>query len=484
MNGPPLALVVMQVSADADPTAALEAARGAARYLLRPPELAALAVPDGAAPIAAEWRDRADAARIVRDASGARVVIVLDAIERADAELSGALAALPAGAPGVYRVRRRHRFLGREVSGARVPIAWSGVAPGAGRLIAGTLLRIEADVATSIARLDAEAARGAGAAPARVSLSEFVARPVETLLRRLWKRRRDGVPGVILSLLESYGEVLAAAKRWERRALLGQHLRRPSGMRLPSGFVALKTPLGWTIVRRDVDERLLGTLLEAAPDAVAGVPVATGGRGGAFLLSVGKGPRAVLRWYRRGGAFRRVLRDLYFGWRPRPILELSLTEEARRRGVATAEVLGARVDRVGFGFYRGVIVTRAIEDAATLAEVLLRPSVATERDAVLRAVAAAIRTMHERGVHHRDLNVANLLIVRDRGDVRAHLIDFDRAQVRREVPARVRRRALRRLDRSLAKLNRERDVVSKAERALVAAAYWDAATPGAGTVVA
>ncbi len=475
MSGPPLALAVLQSSADDDLAPVCAALPEAARYVLRPPELAALPVPAGATPIAAEWRDRADAARVVRLATGARVVVVLEADEHPDPELSAALAALRRAERGVYSARRRHRFLGREVAGERIPIGWCGDPDGTGerRLLGGTLAKMEADVTTSIARLDAAAARTAAGKPRRVLVAEFVTRPLGTMLRLLWMRRRDGVPGVILSLLESYGEVLAAAKRWERRALLEQHLVRPSGMRLPRGFVALKTPIGWVIVRRDVDERLIGALVEAAPDSVAGVPIATGGRGGAFLVSLGGDRRAVLRWYRRGGALRCLLRDRYFGWRPRPITELALTEEARRRGVATAEVLGVRVDRVGFGFYRGVIVTRAIENALTLAEALQRPLPASERDEILRAVAAAIRIMHERGVHHRDLNVANLLIARDRGAVEVHLIDFDRAQVRREVPRRVRRRALQRLDRSLAKLNRDRTVVSKAERAAVARAYWD-----------
>ena len=479
MSTPRLVLAVLQTSADDDVAAVLAALPDGARYVLRPPELAATPVPSGAAPIAAEWRDRADAARLIQHATGAHVVVVLDADEHPDLELSRALGALRTGERGVHHVRRRHRFLGREVAGERVPIAWCGDAgaPAPRRLLAGTLLKIETDVTTSIARLDAAATRMGAGTTARVSLAAFVTRPFATVVRLLWMRRRDGVPGVILSLIESYGEVLAAAKQWERRALLEQHLVRPAGVRLPRGFVALKTPAGWMVIRRDADERLIGALVEAAPDSVAGTPIATGGRGGAFLVALDSERRAVLRWYRRGGALRRLLRDRYFGWRPRPIIELVLTEEARRRGVATADVLGVRVDRLGFGFYRGVIVTRAIENALTLAEVLQRPLPAHERAAVLDAVAAAIRTMHERGVHHRDLNVANVLIARDRGGVIVHLIDFDRAQVRREVPRHVRRRALHRLDRSLAKLNRAGTVVSKAERDAVERAYWETPVP-------
>ena len=48
------------------------------------------------------------------------------------------------------------------------------------------------------------------------------------------------------------------------------------------------------------------------------------------------------------------------------MLELILTDEARRRGIAVAEVLGARVDRLAAGLYRGAIVTREIAGAETL----------------------------------------------------------------------------------------------------------------------
>jgi tRNA A-37 threonylcarbamoyl transferase component Bud32 len=122
--------------------------------------------------------------------------------------------------------------------------------------------------------------------------------------------------------------------------------------------------------------------------------------------------------------------------------------------------------------YRGVIVTKAIENATTLADALRGTLTPTGRAAVLDAVARSVRAMHERGVHHRDLNSANILLTGAGADVAVHLIDFDRAQIRRELPHRVRRRALRRLDRSLAKLNSEREVISLAERVYLARAYW------------
>ncbi len=476
MSAAPIALAVLQTAAEDDLEAALAAAPMALRCVVRPPELAAGALPAGVHAIVAEWRDRADAARLVRAATRAGAVVVLAPDERPDPALRAALEALPAGG-GVWRARLRHRFLGRDVAGATIAIAWCGAdGRDAARLLDGALLKLDGDVATIIANLDADATRAAAALEAPVRLRHFLTTPAGALLRRLWMRRRDGVPGVILSLLESYGEVLVAAKRWERATCVERSPPSPRGVSLPNGFVGVKTPAGWMVVRRDVDERVIGSLLEVSPDNVLGVPIAGGGRGGASMLALDGDDGAVLRWYHRGGALRGVLRDRYFGRRPRPLVELAVTEEARRRGVPAVEVLGARVDRARFGFYRGVIATRAIERAATLADVMRRPLAAGERDRVLGAVARAIRTMHDRGVHHRDLNGTNVLVVRGDGEVGVHLIDFDRAQLRRAVPPRLRRRALRRLQRSLAKLNRDRIVVSPDERQRLVRAYWEPAS--------
>jgi tRNA A-37 threonylcarbamoyl transferase component Bud32 len=78
--------------------------------------------------------------------------------------------------------------------------------------------------------------------------------------------------------------------------------------------------------------------------------------------------------------------------------------------------------------------------------------------------------MHDRGVHHRDLNAGNILLRVEGARVDVHLIDFDRAQLRRRVSARVRRRALRRLARSLDKLERGA-APTGAERAAFHRAY-------------
>jgi 3-deoxy-D-manno-octulosonic acid kinase len=277
-------------------------------------------------------------------------------------------------------------------------------------------------------------------------------RPALAMARRLWERRGSGVPGAVLAVLETYGEVLTAAKVWEREQRVADARVAPSPRPVPEGFVAIDTHNGFVVVREELREALLKALLRASPEVVEGEPLNRGGRGATWAITLGTGNRAVLRWYRRGGVLRHLVRDRYFGWSPRPMLELVLTNEARRRGIAVPEVLGARVDRLAAGLYRGAIVTREIADAETLGDAVRRDPPARERASIAAEVARAVRRMHDRGLHHRDLNVGNVLLSR-RGDaLDVHVIDLDRARLGDTVTRRQRQRALRRLARSLVKL--------------------------------
>lgn len=470
-----LVLAVVQSDPQSDPRPALAAVPAGQCYLLRPAELAATPVPTSVRALVAAYRGRVETAAAVRRDSAADAVVVLEAGETVSPELAAALVDLrrPSEPAAAYGARRVRRFLGREIDGGTVVMAWQGdpvVAP-APQLLPGVLIKTEPDIATMIATLEAAATRAAAERSA-VGLADFVTGPAAALGRCLVARRRDGVPGVILAILEAYGEVLEAAKVWERETAAARRRTRPSKRRVPPGFVSVETHTGWAVVRAGMAEQLLPLLLQASPESVAGEPLLQGGRGATWAIAIGDGARAVLRWYRRGGAVRHVIRDRYFGWRSRPIVELGLTEEARRRGVAAVEVLGARVDRLAAGFYRGAIMTREAEDTETLAAALRRPMSDAERAAVLTAVARTLRAMHDRGVHHRDVNAGNIL-VRCRGAaVAVHLIDFDRACLRRRVPVRARRRALGRLERSLAKLGATGGATLAADHAVLESAYW------------
>ena len=192
--------------------------------------------------------------------------------------------------------------------------------------------------------------------------------------------------------------------------------------------------------------------MQATPDWVEGGRLVETGRGATWALRVADTPAAMLRWYRRGGLPSRIAREAFVRrGLPRPLRELIVTEEARARGIPVPEVLAARVDRLGYRRYRGAIVTAEIEDGTALSTLLGRVAEAEQR-ALLEATARVIRRMHDRGLAHPDLNAGNVLLCRRGDGIEGWIIDLDRARLLPSVSARHRRRALRRLERSLARV--------------------------------
>lgn len=463
-----LVLVVVQVASKGDPTPALAAVHAARRVLVRPPALATAPIPAGIELSIDPECDRAAlAARVRRHPD--EVIVVLHDDERLSPELAAGLLALTTATTrtGSHAAAHRVHFLGRDIASDALTLAWQG---GATRqsppaLLPGHVLTAPASVTATIDRLEALAIHTHGATP--VGPADFVGRPLGAVLRRLWQRRRDGIPGFVLSIVETYGEVLRAAQAWERHGIAARRAERQSGV--PHGFHIWRTPIGSLTLRDGTPPALREALLDATPDVVAGMPLA-GGRGAVWAVSLGD-TRGVLRWYRRGGAIRHLIHDRYFGWTPRPIRELALTDAVIRRGVPAPEVLAARVDRLPLGWYRGAIVTREVTNAMTFAEELRRHADGAERTAILRMVGRAVRDLHDRGVQHRDLNANNILVSRDDATPRVHFIDFDRAEVLRTVSPRIRERELRRLERSLAKLARSGMPLGSGDAALLRRAY-------------
>ncbi|MEW6439696.1 MAG: lipopolysaccharide kinase InaA family protein [bacterium] len=168
------------------------------------------------------------------------------------------------------------------------------------------------------------------------------------------------------------------------------------------------------------------------------------------------GEHALVRHYRRGGLVRHLLSDQYPG-RERFFREVRTTERARSLGIPAPEVLGVRAERIGWGFYRGDLMTRQIPGSRDLGEYLegclgsSRKPQGPSRDEILTAVAGLLRCMHDRGLVHADLNVKNVLLRFRAGAVDAFIIDLDRARLGAPVCKALRVQNLERLYRSLEK---------------------------------
>jgi len=241
-------------------------------------------------------------------------------------------------------------------------------------------------------------------------------------------------------------------------------------VRVPSTYAVVGTLPVRAAIRRDLvpllGPWLLARRLHIPPHAT---PIASG-RGAAYRIGLPGGLRVVVRLYRRGGLLARLLHETYLGIHPRPLRELALTAEIRRRGVAAAEVLAARVE--GWIAYRGALVTAEVPAAATLVEALrAAPDIAARR-ALAAAAGRAVASLHAAGVFHADLNLTNLLVHPGNDGPSIVLLDFDRARLQATpLAARVRRRNLKRLARSLAKLDPTGALAGDAERQAFRLAY-------------
>jgi hypothetical protein len=230
---------------------------------------------------------------------------------------------------------------------------------------------------------------------------------------------------------------------------------------------ASHTVVRWPAVARDDFQRFeLGSrLLYLHRDfahAVSGILTAVSnlhsrqGRGNRLSgvpITLEDGTALYARIGRRGGLIGMMLKDLYVGTHVRPVRELRLTAEARRRGIPVAEPIGAIVERVGPVLYRSIFLTRALP-GMTLWQFLTTDDDRLTRAYVVERARKAIDTMHRAGLFHADLNLHNLFVTPLLDDFGVFILDLDKARFF-EAPLhpRMRARNLARLRRSALKLD-------------------------------
>jgi hypothetical protein len=150
---------------------------------------------------------------------------------------------------------------------------------------------------------------------------------------------------------------------------------------------------------------------------------------------------------------RYLLDDVYFGFAPRPLIELQTSAEAASRGVPLAEPMGAAVRWLAPGIYRGSFITRPVA-GMTLWDFLRTDDDADVRAHVLARARDAIEAMLRAGLRHPDLNLENLFVTTRGESFGIIILDLDKARIGTEpVGAAGRRRIAARLMRSAQKLD-------------------------------
>ncbi len=176
----------------------------------------------------------------------------------------------------------------------------------------------------------------------------------------------------------------------------------------------------------------------------------SGGRGRAASGTTPSGLPVLLKKLRRGGLTGRLWQDRFLGAR-RALDNVRLPLEARRRGVSTALPVALLLLEGPPRMFQGWLAVERLAGARDLGS-LFRPG-DTPAPAELSAAMRAVRGMHDAGIEHRDLNVGNLLLRRrEDGPPQAWVVDLDGARLHdTPLPLQLRRRSLRRLQRSFCK---------------------------------
>ena len=164
-----------------------------------------------------------------------------------------------------------------------------------------------------------------------------------------------------------------------------------------------------------------------------------------------RGASLIVKTLRHGGVAGSFLGASFRGAR-RLLDAVELARLLLARGGATARPAFARI-RAGAlpGLRRLELATFEIEGARDAASYLANERDARARRSAIRACGAAVRSLHEAGIRHADLNLGNLLVVPGPA-ARAFVVDLERSTLPRPLLPRHRVENLARLLRSAEKL--------------------------------
>lgn len=155
---------------------------------------------------------------------------------------------------------------------------------------------------------------------------------------------------------------------------------------------------------------------------------ASHGRGTTWFLATMAefGVNSVRRHYYRGGLFGKLVNDR-FCFRSlahtRAAKEFALLQQMRAWGLPVPRPLAFKVER-RWGTYRADILLEKIEQTEDLSKLLQREPL---QHTAYRELGVLIRRLHDKQVHHSDLNIHNILRT---PSGQFWLIDFDKCGVK------------------------------------------------------
>jgi hypothetical protein len=207
-------------------------------------------------------------------------------------------------------------------------------------------------------------------------------------------------------------------------------MREPNiAERLPDGYPFESSPRGMLALSREFAPALQAAGYGLSSDG-ASAPSALSGRKPLLELPTSAGVFLVRR-FSHGGLLRFLTRERFLD-PERPFRELAVSHSLARAGIGTPAIAAARAIRSpGWGWHLE-IVTRRVEGAIDLDEVLaLAREHRIDRWMLARVATAAgrlVRALHEAGCRHADLTTKNMLVERSLPeDPKMWILDLDRA---------------------------------------------------------
>ncbi len=198
-------------------------------------------------------------------------------------------------------------------------------------------------------------------------------------------------------------------------------------MLLPEGYKQISNNIAFMILREDLSPNLFDTslklLFKQPSDKL--LPL-TGGRNDIFLSEVNKNFYVLLKLYSHGGLLKNLFSTKYYYFSNRFLNEFYLYTSTLKNNIPVPEYLG------GFwikrhGLYKCGVITQYLSDTVTLENYLrIKTHTNSEKYDILIKCGRTIRTMHNIGILHNDLQIRNILI--NPAEKSVYLIDFDNAK--------------------------------------------------------
>ncbi len=180
-------------------------------------------------------------------------------------------------------------------------------------------------------------------------------------------------------------------------------------------------------------------------------PRALQGRGVVYVAELPEAAHTVaVRHAWHGGLFAPLTGDRFL-MPTRAPREAAVNVLLRAQAIPTPELLGYTLYPAGPGLRRVDVVSRYVPDAWDFGAVLLNTAPGIGLEAAVRALIVLLTQLASARAVHPDLNVKNILLVREPDALRAWVLDVDVVDFRAIPPAGVMALNVRRLVRSIRK---------------------------------